>query len=102
MLLSLLQFKRKPQSKLATCAQSFSEYYFVLLSSIQRGKDEYKLAASSDGGDKKTKKDQAKRDMDDLKKEVDLVSTHKIHLRDIYAALTTQTHLVLTLDHRQV
>lgn len=41
------------------------------MSSIQRGKEEYKLAATSDG---MGKKDKAKKDMDELKKEVDLVS----------------------------
>lgn len=48
---------------------------FVSLSSQQKGKDEYKLAATSDDGGKKDKKAKAKREMDDLKKEVDLVST---------------------------
>lgn len=43
--------------------------------SLQRGKDEYKLAATSEDGGKKDKKAKAKKDMDDLKKEVDLVST---------------------------
>lgn len=41
----------------------------------QRGKEEYKLAATSDGKDKKGKK-KGEKDMDDLKKEVDLVSKH--------------------------
>lgn len=41
--------------------------------STQRGKEEYKLAATSDGKDKKGKK-KGEKDMDDLKKEVDLVS----------------------------
>lgn len=72
-----MQLKRKLQSKLATCARSCSEAHFVSLSSIQRGKDEYKLAATSDGGDKKGKKGKGEKDMDDLKKEVDLVSTQK-------------------------
>ncbi|XP_078100168.1 sodium/potassium-transporting ATPase subunit alpha-1-like [Sander vitreus] len=49
---------------------------------LGRGKDEYKLAATSDGGDKKTKKDQTKRDMDDLKKEVDL-DDHKLTLDEL-------------------
>lgn len=43
--------------------------------STQRGKEEYKLAATSDGKDKKGKK-KGEKDMDDLKKEVDLVSKH--------------------------
>ncbi len=42
---------------------------------MQRGKEEYKLAATSDGKEKKSKKSKGKKDMDDLKKEVDLVST---------------------------
>lgn len=42
---------------------------------MQRGKEEYKLAATSDGKEKKGKKGKADKDMDDLKKEVDLVST---------------------------
>lgn len=52
-----------------------SEKVFCLFSllSTQRGKDEYKLAATSDGKDKKGKK-KGDKDMDDLKKEVDLVS----------------------------
>uniref|UniRef100_A0A3Q4GI80 Sodium/potassium-transporting ATPase subunit alpha n=1 Tax=Neolamprologus brichardi TaxID=32507 RepID=A0A3Q4GI80_NEOBR len=41
-------------------------------SSLQKGKDEYKLAATSEDGGKKDKKAKAKKDMDDLKKEVDL------------------------------
>lgn len=45
---------------------------------IQKGKDDYKLAATSeDDGNKKNKKEvkkaKEKKDMDDLKKEVDLV-----------------------------
>lgn len=48
---------------------------FFLLLSTQRGKDEYKLAATSDGKEKKGKK-KGEKDMDDLKKEVDLVSQH--------------------------
>lgn len=55
----------------AVCSQTHS----VSLSSIQRGKEEYKLAATSDGKDKKGKKGKNEKDMDDLKKEVDLVST---------------------------
>lgn len=51
----------------------FKAHWF-LLSSIQRGKEEYKLAATSDGGHKKGKKGKEKKNMDDLKKEVDLVS----------------------------
>lgn len=42
---------------------------------MQRGKEEYKLAATSDGKEKKGKKGKGDKDMDDLKKEVDLVST---------------------------
>lgn len=44
----------------------------------QRGKDDYKLAATSDGNDKKSRKAKEKKDMDDLKKEVDLVSAQKV------------------------
>lgn len=51
---------------------------FFLPPSIQRGKEEYKLAATSDGKEKKSKKGKGKgdkdKDMDELKKEVDLVS----------------------------
>lgn len=49
--------------------------HFVPLSSPQRGKDNYKLAATSENGGKKSKKARKKKDMDELKKEVDLVST---------------------------
>lgn len=42
---------------------------------FQKGKDEYKLAATSDGEGKKGKKDKGSKNMDNLKKEVDLVST---------------------------
>lgn len=42
---------------------------------MQRGKEEYKLAATSDGKEKKGKKGKGDKDMEDLKKEVDLVST---------------------------
>lgn len=45
-----------------------------LLVLSQRGKEEYKLAATSDGNTK-AKKGKGQKDMDDLKKEVDLVST---------------------------
>lgn len=75
-LLSLVQQKRKLQSSLATCARS--EAHSVFPSWIQRGKEEYKLAATSDGKEKKGKKGKkgkSDKDMDDLKKEVDLVST---------------------------
>lgn len=52
------------------------ELIFVSLSSIQRGKEEYKPAPTSDGQAKKGKKGKGdKKDMDELKKEVDLVST---------------------------
>ena len=37
---------------------------------VQTGNDKYKLAATSEDGDKKKKK---RKDMDELKKEVDLV-----------------------------
>lgn len=70
-----MQQRRKHESSLPTRARSYAEAHFVSLSSIQRGKDEYKLAATSDGGAKKGKKGKGERDMDDLKKEVDLVST---------------------------
>lgn len=46
-------------------------------SSIQNGKDEYKQAPTSDGEDKKGEKDKEKKKMDNLKKEVDLVSQKK-------------------------
>lgn len=42
---------------------------------IQKGKDDYAPAATSEHGDKKHKKGKQKKDMDELKKEVDLVST---------------------------
>lgn len=42
---------------------------------MQRGKEEYKLAATSDGKEKKKKGKKGEKDMDELKKEVDLVST---------------------------
>lgn len=49
--------------------------YFASLFPIQKGKDEYKLAPTTDGGEKKGKKGKGnKKNMDDLKKEVDLVS----------------------------
>uniref|UniRef100_A0A3B5MZ03 Sodium/potassium-transporting ATPase subunit alpha n=1 Tax=Xiphophorus couchianus TaxID=32473 RepID=A0A3B5MZ03_9TELE len=44
-------------------------------SPIQKGKDDYKPAATSEHGEKKHKKGKQKKDMDELKKEVDLVST---------------------------
>lgn len=75
-LLWLTQDKRELQSSHGTCAKSHSEAYFVLPSSIQRGKEEYKLAPTSDGKEKKSKKKgKGEKDMDELKKEVDLVST---------------------------
>lgn len=49
--------------------------HFVPLSSLQKGKDNYKLAATSENGGQKSKKARKKKDMDELKKEVDLVST---------------------------
>lgn len=76
-LLLLVQQDRKLQSSPPTCVQCYSEAYFVSLSSIQRGKEEYKLAATSDGEKKKGKKGKSQKDMDDLKKEVDLVSKQK-------------------------
>lgn len=76
-MLSLEQQKGKLQGNLPTCAHSHSGTHFVSLSSIQKGRDEYKLAATSDDGVKKAKKGKGdKKDMDELKKEVDLVSTH--------------------------
>lgn len=58
------------------CVSSRRSNVFFLPPSIQRGKEEYKLAATSDGKEKKSKKGKGKgdKDMDDLKKEVDLVS----------------------------
>ncbi|XP_039648588.1 sodium/potassium-transporting ATPase subunit alpha-1-like [Perca fluviatilis] len=50
---------------------------------LGRGKDEYKLAATTDGGHKKDKKSQGKKDMDDLKKEVDL-DDHKLTLDELH------------------
>lgn len=47
---------------------------FVPLLSIQRGKDDYKPAATSEHGAEKSKKARKKKDIEDLKKEVDLVS----------------------------
>lgn len=52
-------------------------------SSLQKGKDEYKLAATSEDGGKKDKKAKAKKDMDDLKKEVDLVSTELVQSQSV-------------------
>lgn len=60
-------------SDAATCAPSEAHFCFCLFCS-QRGKEEYKLAATSDGEAKKAKKGKGKKDVDDLKKEVDLVS----------------------------
>lgn len=61
----------------ATCAPSEAHFFFCLFCS-QRGKEEYKLAATSDGHAKKAKKGKGQKDMDDLKKEVDLVSRQAI------------------------
>uniref|UniRef100_A0A8C7FLD1 Sodium/potassium-transporting ATPase subunit alpha n=1 Tax=Oncorhynchus kisutch TaxID=8019 RepID=A0A8C7FLD1_ONCKI len=57
-------------------------------SDIQKGKDDYKLAATSeDNGNKKSKKEvkkaKEKKDMDDLKKEVDL-DDHKLTLDELH------------------
>ncbi|KAK5621848.1 Sodium/potassium-transporting ATPase subunit alpha-1 [Crenichthys baileyi] len=48
----------------------------------QKGKDDYKPAATSEDGNKKNKKEKQKKDMDELKKEVDLRLGLK-HLKDI-------------------
>ncbi|KAK7893480.1 hypothetical protein WMY93_022632 [Mugilogobius chulae] len=51
---------------------------------LGRGKDEYKLAATSDNDkSKKAKKAKEKKDMDDLKKEVDL-DDHKLTLDELH------------------
>ncbi|TMS11618.1 Sodium/potassium-transporting ATPase subunit alpha-1 [Larimichthys crocea] len=50
---------------------------------LGRGKEEYKLAATSDGKDKKGKKGKNEKDMDDLKKEVDL-DDHKLTLDELH------------------
>uniref|UniRef100_A0A668UM00 Sodium/potassium-transporting ATPase subunit alpha n=2 Tax=Percomorphaceae TaxID=1489872 RepID=A0A668UM00_OREAU len=50
---------------------------------LGKGKDEYKLAATSEDGGKKDKKAKAKKDMDDLKKEVDL-DDHKLTLDELH------------------
>lgn len=71
-----------------TCAQPYIRK--LILShflQIQRGKDEYKLAATSEGGGgggKKARKAKEKKDMDDLKKEVDLVSAKNRKLRLVF------------------
>lgn len=67
-------------SHTATCAPSEADFFFCLFCS-QRGKEEYKLAATSDGDAKKAKKGKGQKDMDDLKKEVDLVS-RRTHLSE--------------------
>lgn len=62
----------------ATCAKSYPDTHSVSPCLIQRGKEEYKLAATSDGkADKSGKKKKGQKDMDDLKKEVDLVSKRR-------------------------
>lgn len=68
-------------SHAATCAPSEADFFFCLFCS-QRGKEEYKLAATSDGETKKAKKGKGQKDVDDLKKEVDLVST-RAHLSEV-------------------
>ena len=50
---------------------------------LGRGKEEYKLAATSDGEKKKGKKGKSQKDMDDLKKEVDL-DDHKLTLDELH------------------
>lgn len=47
-----------------------------LFSLIQKGKDDYKLAATSDGVDQKGKKGKKNKDFDNLKKELEMVSTY--------------------------
>lgn len=64
-------------SDAATCAPSEAHFFFCLFCS-QRGKEEYKLAATSDGDAKKAKKGKGQKDVDDLKKEVDLVSRRAV------------------------
>ena len=60
--------------------RSFSLSCFCFLS-IQKGKDDYKPAPTSDDKGQKGKKGKEKKDMDDLKKEVDLVSAQKVDLK---------------------
>ncbi|KAK5891456.1 hypothetical protein CgunFtcFv8_018708 [Champsocephalus gunnari] len=50
---------------------------------LGRGKEEYKLAATSDGGDKTSKKAKALKNMEELKKEVDL-DDHKLTLDELH------------------
>lgn len=70
----LVQQKRKLAAALPHVLIQKLFFFFSQPPSIQRGKEEYKLAATSDGKQKKGKKGKAEKDMDDLKKEVDLVS----------------------------
>lgn len=58
---------------LHVCFPFFCDYHYIITSSclIQKGNDKYKLASTSEDGGKKGKKE---KDMDELKKEVDLVS----------------------------
>nr|XP_020476179.1 sodium/potassium-transporting ATPase subunit alpha-1-like [Monopterus albus] len=57
--------------------------HFVSLFLLQRGKDEYKVAPTSDGKDKKHKKGKkSKKDVDDLKKEVEL-EAHRLTLDEL-------------------
>ncbi|MEQ2235992.1 Sodium/potassium-transporting ATPase subunit alpha-1, partial [Ilyodon furcidens] len=50
---------------------------------LGKGKDDYKPAATSEGGTKKQKKEKQKKDMDELKKEVDL-DDHKLTLDELH------------------
>lgn len=71
----------------------------------QRGKEEYKLAATSDGDTKKAKKGKGQKDMDDLKKEVDLVSrrtTVPPHLHESPDALPLSEVVLVQLRWRLI
>lgn len=84
-------------SDAATCAPSEAHFFFCLFCS-QRGKEEYKLAATSDGEAKKAKKGKGQKDVDDLKKEVDLVSRRAIvsRLARSSSGTTLKNHLINT------
>lgn len=87
----------------ATCAPSEADFSFCLFCS-QRGKEEYKLAATSDGEAKKAKKGKGHKDMDDLKKEVDLVSrrtTVPPHLHENQDVLRLSKVVLMQLWWRQ-
>ncbi|XP_029375823.1 LOW QUALITY PROTEIN: sodium/potassium-transporting ATPase subunit alpha-1-like [Echeneis naucrates] len=66
-----------------TCSPTRRDDDSVELWLPKRGKDDYKLASTSDGTEKKNKKGKAQKDMDDLKKEVDL-DDHKLTLDELH------------------